>query len=79
MVLNNVTKFQKILIKSIRFRERTSLGQTYIRKYVQKYIRKYVGTDGGNTKCPGHYHGGGIKTRKNVVQAVFWPSGLDPP
>ena len=31
MVLNNVTKFHKILIKSILFRERTSLGQTYVR------------------------------------------------
>ena len=28
MVLNNVTKFHKILIKSIGLRERTSLGQT---------------------------------------------------
>ena len=28
MVLNNVTKFHKILIKIIRFRERSSFGQT---------------------------------------------------
>ena len=40
MVLNNVTKFHKILIKSIRFRERTSSGQTYLRK---------VRTDRGKT------------------------------
>ena len=33
MVLNNVTKFHKILIKSIRFREQTSSGQMYVRKY----------------------------------------------
>ena len=46
MVLNNVTKFQKILIKSIRFRERTSLGQTYVCKYVSKSVRTYVHTDG---------------------------------
>ena len=50
MVLNNVTKFQKILIKSIRFRGLTSLGQTYIRKYTSKsvrtYVRTYVQTDG---------------------------------
>ena len=39
MVLNNVTKFKKILIKSIPFRERTSSGQTYVRKYVQTYVR----------------------------------------
>ena len=39
MVPNNVTKFQKILIKNIRFRERTSSGQTYLRKYVQTYVR----------------------------------------
>ena len=32
MVLNNVRKFHKILIKSIRLRERTSLGQTYVCK-----------------------------------------------
>ena len=31
MVLNNVTKFHKVLIKSIRLREQTSLGHTYIR------------------------------------------------
>ena len=32
MVLNNVTKFHKILIKSIRFRERTSSGRQYIKR-----------------------------------------------
>ena len=32
MVLNNVTKFHKILIKSIQFREQTSLGQMYVCK-----------------------------------------------
>ena len=53
MVLNNVTKFHKIMIKSIRFRERTSSGQTYVRK---------VQTDG---QGPSHYHGGGIKTDEN--------------
>ena len=31
MVLNNVTKFHKILIKNIRVRDRASIG-TYIRK-----------------------------------------------
>ena len=41
MVLNNVTKFHKILIESIRFRERTPLGQTYVRAYV-KYGRTGV-------------------------------------
>ena len=30
MVVNNKTKFHKILIKNIRLRERTSLGQTYV-------------------------------------------------
>ena len=30
MVLNNVTKFHKILIKNVRVRERTSSGQTYV-------------------------------------------------
>ena len=45
MVLNNVTKFHKILIKSIRVRERTSFGQTYVSMYVSTYGR----TDRGNT------------------------------
>ena len=40
MVLDNVTKFHKILTKSIRFRERTSLRQTYVCK---------VRTERGNT------------------------------
>ena len=40
MVLNNVTKFHKILIKSIRVREWTSLGRTYV---------KYARMDRGNT------------------------------
>ena len=35
MVLNNVTKFHKILIKTIQLRERTSFGQTYVRMYVR--------------------------------------------
>ena len=35
MVLNNVTKFHKILIKNIRVRERTSLEQTYVITYVR--------------------------------------------
>ena len=51
MVLNNMTKFHKILIKSIRLRERTSLDR-----------RKYGRTNRGNTLCPGHCHGGGIKS-----------------
>ena len=33
MELNNVTKFHKILIKSIRLKEPTSLGQTYVRTH----------------------------------------------
>ena len=44
MVLNNVTKFHKILIKSIRVRERTSFG--HVRMYVGKYVCKYVRTYG---------------------------------
>ena len=40
MVLNNVTKFHKILIKSIRFRERTDV-RTYESKYV-KYRQRGV-------------------------------------
>ena len=38
MVLNNVTKFHKIMIKSIQVREWTWFGQTYVRKY---YVRTY--------------------------------------
>ena len=41
MVLNNVTKFNKILIKDIRVRERTSSGQTYVITYVGKCVRTY--------------------------------------
>ena len=44
MILDNVTKFHKILIKNIRVRERTSSGQTYVITYVRK-----VHTDRGNT------------------------------
>ena len=40
MVLNNVTKFDKIVIKRIRFRERTSSGRTCV---------KNGQTDRGNT------------------------------
>ena len=57
MVLSNVTKFHKILIKNIRVREPMSSGQTYIITYVR--------TDRGNTKCPGHYHAGGIVKAKH--------------
>ena len=42
MVLNNVTKFHKILIKSNRVRERTSFGQTYIRKYICESLSKFL-------------------------------------
>ena len=42
MVLNNLTKFHKILIKIIRLREGTSLdGRTYVCK-VRKYGRAGV-------------------------------------
>ena len=40
MVLNNVSKFHKILIKSIRLRERTSLGQTYVHCHGGGIIRE---------------------------------------
>ena len=42
MVLNNVTKFHKILMKNIRVRERTSSGQTYVSPYVRTYGRTGV-------------------------------------
>ena len=35
MVLNNVTRFQQILIKTIRLREWTWLVVTYVHKYVR--------------------------------------------
>ena len=40
MVLNNVTKFHKILIKNIQVRKQTSIG-TYVSTYV-KYGRTGV-------------------------------------
>ena len=42
MILNNVNKFHKTLIKSIGVREWTLFGQTFVRRYVRKYVR----TDG---------------------------------
>ena len=39
MVLNNVTNFHKILIKTIRFRELTSLGAMYIERDVRTMDR----------------------------------------
>ena len=42
MVLNNVSMFHIILIKSIRLRERSSFD-------TRKYIRMYGPTDRGNT------------------------------
>ena len=44
MVLNNVTKFHKILIKSIQLRERTLFGTD-----VRKYVRRDGRMDRGNT------------------------------
>ena len=41
MILNNVTKFHKILIKTIQLREPTSLGVTYV-----PMGRRTYGTDG---------------------------------
>ena len=64
-MLNNVTKFHKILIKSMRFREGTSLGQTYVRTYV-----KYRRMDRGNTLSPGHCHGGGITKLSFLLEQV---------
>ena len=64
MVLNNVAKFHLILIKIVRLRERTSLGVAYIRTDVLTDVRTDGWTDRrmdrGYTKCPGHFHGGGI-------------------
>ena len=56
IVLNNVTKLKKNLIKTIRLRERTSLGVRYGRMDRPTYVRM----DRGNTKCPGHCYGWGI-------------------
>ena len=42
MVLFNVTKFHKILIKSVRLREWTSLDR---RTYERKYVCKVLGED----------------------------------
>ena len=42
MVLNNVTKIHKILIKNIRVREGTSSGQTYVRTYIRTSVPKGV-------------------------------------
>ena len=54
-VLNNATKFHKILIKTTRLIERTSLGVTYVRIDGHTDGR----TDGrtGVTLYPDHRHG----------------------
>ena len=54
MVISNMTKFHKILIKSIRFREQMSSGQTY--------VSTYDGRIGVTLHAPAmiHYHGGNI-------------------
>ena len=39
MVLNNVTKFHKILIKNVQLRELTSLDR--LSKYVRMYVHTY--------------------------------------
>ena len=58
-----MTKFHKILIESIRLRERTSFGQAFVRKYISTYVCTYGRTDRGTCKtyCHGRCHGGGIK------------------
>ena len=121
MVLNNVTKFQKILINNIWLREWTSFQMVNFQKqraittesmvrygqlsnlktswyltiwpgfikfwskvfdlesgrrldrhtYVPLDRRKYVQSDGGNTKCPGHCHGGGIMKRVNLQHSSY--------
>ena len=58
MVLNHVSKFHKILIETIRLRERMLL-MSY--KYGWMYRmdgRTYICMDRGNTKCPSHCHDG---------------------
>ena len=68
MVLNNVTKFHKILIKRIRVRERTSLGQTYVIMYV-----KYVCTYGHLMPRPISWRG-----HKNLKTPILtYPAGLE--
>ena len=56
MVLNNVTKVHKILIKTIQLREQSSFGVTYVRIDRITYGRM----DWGNTFCPSHCHSRGI-------------------
>ena len=55
MVLNNVTKFHKILIKSIQFTERRSLGQKYVRTGVKLNAPAIVMAVGIKIS-PGKYH-----------------------
>ena len=68
MVLNNVTKFHKILIKSIQLRERTSLGQKDGRTGVTLNAPSIV--MGG---------GGGIKKSQNILNWIknVWASSQE--
>ena len=61
MVLNNLTKFHKILIKTIRLREQTLLGVTYGHMDRRTYPRK------GQHLMPRplSWGGGGIKSVQN--------------
>ena len=49
MVLNNVAKFHKILIKRIRFRERTSLGMKIFT--IVRWKNVYLNVMIWNTLC----------------------------
>ena len=68
MVLNNVTMFHKILIKSIRFRERTSSGQTYVRTQVRTYIKH--GRTGVTLNAPAIIMAGA--KLKGITSAATW-------
>ena len=76
MVLNNVTKFHKILIKTIRLRERMLLGVTrwdVVGCDLCTDRCAYVWMDRGNIECPGHCNGGGIKIVTSSKRSGFNP------
>ena len=60
MVLNNVTKFHKTLIKSIQLRERTLLGQTDVR------MSRTDGRTGVTLNALAIVMVGGIKKNKQI-------------
>ena len=65
IVLNNMTKFHKILIKTIRLRQQTLLGVMY-----ERTDRRTGVTLNAAGICPGHRHGRGIISQHGQMRLL---------